>query len=38
MTQVDFSRKRNLRSQVALNCMLCPTGHKALIVAPLRQA
>jgi len=36
MTQVDFSRKRNLRSQVALNCVLCPAGHNTLIVAPLR--
>jgi len=36
MTQVDFSRKRNLRSQVALNYALCPAGHNTLIVAPLR--
>jgi len=36
MTQVDFARKRKLRSQVALNCVLCPTGHSTLIVAPLR--
>ena len=36
MTQVDFSRKWNLRSQVALNCALCPAGHNTLIVAPLR--
>ncbi len=36
MTQAGFARKRNSRLQVALNCVLWPTGHNAPIVAPLR--